>query len=459
MGRMTSRLTRWFNKGKRAMSPMQITALVFAGLILLGACLLMLPVSTRSGEGCDFLSALFTATSATCITGLSLFDTWSQWSGFGQVVILCLIQIGGLGFMSMASVGVFLLRKKVGLKQRLVMAQALSLNNMDGVVKVQKTVLLGSFALEAIGALVLTLRFLPEFGFWQASKWGIFHAISAFCNAGFDIFGSMTPGVSLMEFQSDPFVLITLSLLIIIGGLGFLVWEEVARIKRFKKFSAYTKLVLLTTLVLLLGGTLGICALEWNNPGTLGPMHWTDKLLNGFFQSVSMRTAGFFSVDQGLLTDGGKGLSILLMFVGGSSGSTAGGAKTVTVVVLLLFLWNRARGQSHISVFKRSIPDKQVLDAMTIVSIMVAMVIFGGIFITATSPVSLTDGLYESVSALCTVGVTAGATTSLSLAAKLLIIVYMYFGRVGILTISLGFLMGNQAEERFRYAKTNLLIG
>lgn len=438
---------------------MQIIALVFAGIILLGTGLLMLPVSTRSGQGCDFLSALFTATSATCVTGLTMYDTWTQWSGFGQVVLLCLIQIGGLGFMSMASMGVFLLRKKVGLKQRMLIAQALSLNDMDGVVKVQKTVLLGSFTVEAIGALILTLRFLPEFGLWQALKWGVFHAVSSFCNAGFDIFGSIDPGTSVMAFQSDPIVLITLSLLVIIGGLGFLVWEEVARVRRFRKFSVYTKLVLLTTLVLLLGGTLGICALEWNNPGTLGPMHWTDKLLNGFFQSTSMRTAGFASLDQGALTDGGKGLSILLMFVGGSSGSTAGGAKTVTMVCLLLFIWNKARGHSNISVFKHSVPDKQVLDAMTIASIMVVLVIFGGIFLTATSPIGLLDGLYESVSALATVGVTTGVTTSLSLPSKLLIIIYMYFGRVGILTISLGFLMGNQAEDRFRYARTNLLIG
>ena len=459
MGRLKRRLTSWFNRSRRRLSTMQIIALVFAGIILLGTCLLMLPVSTRSGEGCDFLSALFTATSATCVTGLTMYDTWTQWSGFGQVVILCMIQIGGLGFMSMASMGVFLLRKKVGLKQRLVMAQALSLKDMDGVIKVQKTVLLGSFTLEALGALVLTLRFLPEVGLWQALKWGIFHSVSAFCNAGFDIFGSITPGASLMEFQSDPVVLITLSLLVIIGGLGFLVWEEVSRIRRFRKFSVYTKLVLLTTLVLLVGGTLAVCALEWNNPGTLGSMHWTDKLLNGFFHSTSMRTAGFASIDQAALTDGGKGLSILLMFLGGASGSTAGGAKIVTVVILLMFVWNRATGRSHISIFKRSIPDQQVLDAMTIVSVMVVLVIFGGIFITATSPVGLLDAMYESVSALCTVGVTAGATGNLSLAAKLLIIVYMYFGRVGILTISLGFLMGNQAEERFRYAKTNLLIG
>ncbi len=437
----------------------QIVAIVFALIILAGAFLLTLPAASRTGVSCGFRPALFTATSATCVTGLVLYDTWSQWSGFGQTVIICLIQLGGLGFMSVATMVVFLLRRKVGLKQRLVMAQALSLNDMDGVVRLQKWVIVGSLSIEAIGALILTLRFLPEYGFATALKWGVFHAISAFCNAGFDIFGCITPGASLMEFQSDPVVLLTLGALVIIGGLGFLVWEEVVRVRRFRKMSVYTRLVLVTTLALLILGTVGIAALEWNNPATLGGMSWGDKLLNSFFQSVTVRTAGFAAVDQAALTDAGKGATIVLMLIGGSSGSTAGGVKTVTMMVLLLFLWTRARGRSTVCVFHRTIPNGQVMNAMTIVAILVGLAVFGGIFISATSPVSFTDGLYESVSALATVGLTAGVTTKLSAAAQILMIVYMYFGRVGVLTISLGFLMGREAEERFRYAQTNLLIG
>ena len=449
----------WMKKRPKSLSAMKIIAIVFAAIILLGAALLTLPVASRSGVSCGFRPALFTATSATCVTGLSLYDTFTQWSGFGQTVIICLIQIGGLGFMSAATLFVFLLRKRIGLKQRLVMAQALSVSDMDGIVRLQKTVLLGSFAVEGIGALILFIRFLPEFGPAQALKWGVFHSISAFCNAGFDIFGCITPGASLMVFQSDPVVLLTLGSLVVIGGLGFLVWQDLSENRAFRKCSVYTRLVLVTTLGLLLLGWVVICLLEWNNPDTLGSMPVGDKLLNGLFQSVTLRTAGFAAIDQALLTDSGKAASMVLMIIGGSSGSTAGGLKTVTFIVLMLFMAARARGRETVCVFKRTIPKSQVLDAMTIAFIMIALAVFGGIFISATSPIGFTDALYEAVSALATVGLTAGVTGRLSIPAQLLIILYMYFGRVGVLTISLGFLTGNRAEERFRYAETNLLIG
>lgn len=449
----------WMKKRPKALSATKIIAIVFAAIILCGTLLLMLPISSRDGSACDFLPALFTATSATCVTGLVMFDTFTQWSGFGQVVIITLIQIGGLGFMSAATLFVFFLRKRIGLKQRLVMAQALSVSDMDGVVRLQKTVLAGSFAIEGMGALILTLYFWPRFGFGTALKWGVFHSISAFCNAGFDIFGCITPGASLMEWNSDPVVLLTLGALVVIGGLGFLVWEDVAEKRRFSRCSVYTRLVLLTSGVLLLAGWSMTCLLEWNNPDTLGAMSVGDKLLNGLFQSITLRTAGFVSIDQGKLTDAGKAFSMFLMLIGGSSGSTAGGLKTVTFIVLMLFIGTRARGRSTVTVFKRTIPQGQVLDAMTIAFIMMGLAFFGAIFISATSPVGFVDALYESVSALATVGLTAGATGVLSIPAQILIIIYMYFGRVGVLTISLGFLMGDKAEARFRYAETNLLIG
>jgi len=444
---------------RRPLSATKVIAVTFALIILLGAGLLTLPAASRDGISCGFRPALFTATSATCVTGLVLYDTWSQWSGFGQIVIISLIQIGGLGFMSAATLVVFLLRRKVGLKQRMVMAQALSVSDMDSVVKLQKTVLIGSFSIEAVGALILLLRFWPEHGFLTALKWGLFHSISAFCNAGFDIFGCITPGASLMEFQSDPVVLLTLGSLVVVGGLGFLVWEEIASRRKFGRFSVYTRLVLLTTAALLLLGTVLTCILEWNNPATLGPMSFGDKLLNALFQSVTLRTAGFAAIDQAVLTEGGKAVSMVLMLIGGSSGSTAGGLKTVTFIVLVLFLWTRARGRETVCVYKRTIPSGQVLDAMTIAFLMILLAVFGGIFISATSPVGFTDALYESISALATVGLTAGVTGSLSIPAQILIIIYMYFGRVGVLTISLGFLTGDRAQERFRYAETNLLIG
>ena len=444
---------------RRKLMPTQIIAITFAAIIVLGTVLLMLPAASRDGTSCGFRPALFTATSATCVTGLVMYDTWSQWSAFGQTVIISLIEIGGLGFMSAASLVVFLFRRKVGLKQRMLMAQALSMDEMSGVVKLQKWVLLGSLSIQLTGALVLMLHFLPQYGFRQALVWGAFHSISAFCNAGFDIFGSIAPGMSIITFNADPVVCITLMALVVLGGLGFFVWEELVRLHSFKKFSIYTKLVLITTGVLIVGGAGLILLLEWNNPGTFGSMPWPQKILNAFFQSVTLRTAGFASVDQALLTDAGKGVSTVLMLIGGSSGSTAGGLKTVSFVVLILFLWARARGKNTVHVFRRTIPEEKVMDAMTIAGMMLLLGFTGALFISATSPISFIDGLYEAVSALATVGLTAGVTTSLSIPAQYMIIAFMYFGRVGILTISLGFLMGDRAEERFRYAHTNLLIG
>ena len=439
--------------------PTQIIAITFAVIILVGTLLLMLPVSARSGVSCGFRPALFTATSATCVTGLVLFDTWTQWSGFGQAVILCMIEIGGLGFMTAASMVVFLLRRKVGLKQRLLMAQAMSINEMEGVVRLQKWVILGSISIQLLGALILFFRFLPQYGAKQAAVWGVFHAVSAFCNAGFDITGKLVPGANAIVFNQDPVVLITLMTLIVVGGLGFFVWQEVATIRKFKNFSVYTKLVLIATVSLILGGALVIGILEWNNPGTLGQMDTSHKILNAFFQSVTVRTAGFTSVDQAALTEGGKAVSILLMFIGGSSGSTAGGIKTVTFLVLVLFVLARARGRNTVTVFRRTVSHDKIMDAATIVFLMVGLALAGAVFVVATSPVGFTDALFETASALATVGLTAGVTPSLSIAAQWMIIIFMYFGRVGILTLSLGFLIGDKAEERFHYAHTNLLIG
>lgn len=446
-------------KRSKALNPTKIIAITFAVIILLGTAALMLPIASRSGTSCGLRPALFTATSATCVTGLVLYDTWTQWTGFGQAVILALIEIGGLGFMSAASFLIFLLRRKVGLKQRMIMAQAMSLTDLRGVVRLQKLVLFGSLGIQTAGALLLFVRFLPEYGPWTALKWGVFHSVSAFCNAGFDILGSVQPGIGMMKFQSDPVVLLTLSALIVVGGLGFLVWQELATERSFRKFSVYTKLVLITTGFLLLGGTVLFCILEWNNPNTLGAMSPGDRILNAFFQSVTVRTAGFASIDQAALTDGGKAVATVLMLIGGSSGSTAGGVKTVTMVVLLLFIAARARGKETVCVFKRTIPSSQVMDAMTIITILVGLAMFGSIFICATSPFTFVDALFESVSALATVGLTAGGTPLLSVPAQILIIIYMYFGRVGVLTIALGFLMGNKAQERFQYAQTKLLIG
>lgn len=452
-------LKQAMKKNRIRLSATQIIAVVFAAIILAGAGLLALPAASRSGVSCGFFPALFTATSATCVTGLVLFDTYTQWSLFGQIVIITLIEIGGLGFMSAASTIVFLLHKKVGLRQRMVIAQALNLSDMDGVVRIQKLVLTGSLSIQGIGALILLLRFWPQYGFSRALGWGVFHSISAFCNAGFDLFGYLAPGQSVMMFQDDPIVCLTLMALVTIGGLGFLVWEEMARVRKFKNFSVYAKLVLLMTAGVLLVGTCVILALEWNNPQTLGPMPVWQKILNAFFQTGTLRTAGFVTLDQMALQDATKVFSIFIMFIGGSSGSTAGGLKTVTILVLILFIWAKARGKRSVHVFKRNIPQEKAVDAMTIVSITVFLSLLGGVVITTVAPVSFLDAWYEAVSAICTVGLSAGGTATLGVVAQSVIIVFMYFGRVGILTLSLGFLMGDRAKDRFQYADTNLLIG
>ena len=445
-------------KIRRAVSISRIMALTFLGIIVFGALLLSLPAASRNGRSAGAVTALFTATSATCVTGLVLADTWSQWSNFGQAVILAMIEVGGLGFMSAASLAYFSLKRRISIQQQMVMAEAIG-SNMNDVVDHQKRLLVRAFLVEGAGALILTIRFMTEYPFAQALKLGIFHAVSAFCNAGFDVLGFKEPGASLIVYQTDPVICLTLSALVILGGLGFLVWDELLRERKPRKWNVYTKLVMITTGVLLLGGTVLFCVLEWQNPSTLGMMTVPQKLLASFFQSMTLRTAGFAGVDQGLLTPAGKGVSIFLMLIGGSSGSTAGGLKTVTFVVLLMFLWNRIRGRRTVSVFHRTISDDHVLNAITIFMLMVLLAFAGAIVICSTSPVGFADGLFETVSAIGTVGLTAGATPRLSLVSKLMIMLFMYFGRVGLLTIRFGFLRKKPSGEQYKYANTDLLIG
>ncbi len=446
-------------KFRRSVSISRIMALAFLGIIAAGTLLLSLPAASRGGKSAGFLTALFTATSATCVTGLVMGDTYSMWTPLGQGVILVMIQVGGLGFMSAASIAYFTLRKKIGLRSQMVMAEAIGASSMDDIPDHQKRLMARAFAVEGIGAAILTARFTFEYPFLTALKLGVFHSVSAFCNAGFDILGFRTPGVSLMQYHTDPVICLTLTGLVVVGGLGFLVWDEVLRQRNVRKWSVYTRLVLCTTGILLLTGLVLTCVLEWDNPHTLGSLPFGQKLLAALFQSMTLRTAGFAGLDQGLLTPATKAVSIFLMLIGGSSGSTAGGLKTVTFVVLLMFLWNRMRGRYTVSVFHRTIAESHVLNAITIFMLMAGLSFMGGTFICATSQVPFSDGLFEAVSAIGTVGLTTGITPGLTPAAKIMIIMFMYFGRVGVLTISFGFLRRKPAGEKFRYANTDLLIG
>ena len=453
------KVARKIFKPRRVYSIGRIMAFSFLAIIFCGTLLLCLPFSSRDGHSAGLIKSLFTATSATCVTGLVLADTWTQWSAFGQAIILVMIEIGGLGFMSAASLAFFSLKRKIPIQQQMVIAEAIGASDMSDVVAHQRRLLIRAFKIEGIGALILTVRFLFEYPFLQAVRLGIFHAVSAFCNAGFDILGFKEPGASLLVYQNDPVILLTLIALIVVGGLGFLVWDELLREHRPKKWSVYTRLVLITTGALLLFGTVSFCVLEWDNPDTLGPLSVPGKLLNAFFQSATLRTAGFASIDQGQLTSAGKAVSIMLMLIGGSSGSTAGGLKTVTFVVLLLFLWNRIRGKYTVNVFHRTISDNHVLNAITVFLLMVLLAFFGAAYISTTSPITFEDSLFETVSALGTVGLTADVTPHLKVSAQLMIIVFMYFGRVGLLTISFGFLKRKPAGEKYKYANTDLLIG
>lgn len=441
------------------LNPTRLIALGFGGIILLGTLLLHLPVSARSGEWTPWLTCLFTATSATCVTGLVQVDTFLHWSGFGQGVVLVLIQLGGLGFVTVITLISLVLRRRIGLSQRLVMASALNLSKTAGVVRVVRHALMGTFLLEGLGAAVLATRFIPLFGWGQGMWFALFHSVSAFCNGGFDLMGEYTgPFSSMLGFRDDPVVLLTIMVLIVTGGIGFFVWEDLLEHRAWKGLSLYSKLVLIITGGLLLLGGLALLGMEWNNPATLGGMAPGEKVLNALFQSVTLRTAGYATLDQGGLTDSAAVLSILLMLVGGSSGSTAGGIKTVTAGILLLALWESLRGREQVVLRGRTIPARRVLDAMTL-TLAVAL-----LFAAGSMALSLLDGMpfltaaYEVASALGTVGLSMGATPGLSTASSLMIVLFMYLGRVGILSFSIAFLI-RRRDSKLRYPTVDMMVG
>ena len=432
----------------------------FLLVIFLGSVLLSLPLSSRNGESCGAMTAVFTATSATCVTGLSLVDSYSQWSAFGQVVLLGLIQIGGLGYMAFVSVFYFLLRRRIGLRERLVLQQAMALDELKGVVRLVRLILAGTFLVEGTGALILTLRFLMEYPLKKALWLGVFHAVSAFCNAGFDILGFITPGASLVAYRGDVAINLTLTALIVIGGLGFFVWNDLLMLRQKNhRLSVHTRLVLWTTGILLVGGTLTILALEWNNPATLGGMTVGKKILAAFFQSGTTRTAGFAAVDQGSLTGSGKLVSMLLMLVGGSSGSTAGGIKTVSVALLFLMSYSVLRNHKETVLFGRRISQQQMASAASIALLVSGLGLMGGMILSATNGLALSDCLYEAISAICTVGLSTGITAGLNLGSKILLIIYMFFGRVGIMTISFAFMTKIPPDNAVRHPEARVLIG
>ncbi len=446
----------WRRLRRKPDNATRVLPVFFLLVILAGTVLLALPVSSVSGDSCGPVTALFTATSAACVTGLSTVVTAEQWSLFGKVVLLLLIQVGGLGYMTFVSVGCLLLRRRVGLRERLILQQAMALNELDGIIRLVRLVVEGTFLMEGVGAVILAVRFAGQFPVPRAIWYGVFHAVSAYCNAGFDLLGS----TSMTAYAGDPVVSLTLIVLTVVGGLGFFVWNDLLRHRfRWKRLAVHTKLVLVITAALLLGGMLAFLAMEWNNAATIGNMPLWEKSLASLFQSATCRTAGFATVQQGDLTGSSKLVSILLMLVGGSSGSTAGGIKTVSVGLLILTAWRVLRGHRDVVVFGRKIPQDQINSAGCLCILVVALSLTGGIIISTAGGIPLGDALYESVSAICTVGLSTGITAGLGVGAKLLLVVYMFFGRVGIITISLAFMYRTPPDKVVGRPETRVLVG
>ncbi len=447
-------------RSMRNLNPARIVVVSFGIIILTGTLLLMLPWASRDGQSTDLITCLFTATSASCVTGLILVDTWTHWTLFGQVVILAMIQLGGLGFMTVITTVSFALRRRIGLSERLIMVSTLNLNDMDGVVRMVRHTLMGTLIIEGMGAVILTLCFLPEFGLAGGLWRGIFHAVSAFCNAGFDLLGSKGEFTSLITYNGNPVVLLTILCLIVIGGLGFFVWEDLIRNWRTpRRLSLYSKLVILMTGALILGGAVFFLGVEWDNPNTLGGMPWWKKILNSFFQSVTLRTAGFDSIGQGGLRDSSLAMSCILMLIGGSSGSTAGGLKTSTVGILLLTMRAGLAGREEVTIRRRTISQRRVMTALTLTLIVVVLFLGIAMTISLTDDVHFLSAAFEAASALATVGVTVGITPTLTPFSHIILIIAMFLGRVGIMSFSVAFLARGRNAAKIHYPMVDIMIG
>ena len=439
---------------KAKLNGVQILSLGFIIVIVIGTILLSLPVSSATGESTNILDAAFTSTSAVCVTGLITLNTSTHWSFFGKLIIMMLIEIGGLGFMSFATFFAILLKKKITLRERLVMQEAMNTFNIQGLVKMVRYVFGFTFGVQFFGTLLLSTHFVPQYGLSKGLFYSLFHSISAFCNAGFDLFGT-----SLTTYYNNSVVILIISAIIIIGGLGFTVWIELYDYKGLKKLSIHSKLVLLVTVVLILGGTILMFIFEFRNPETIGGMGFKDKALNSFFASVTTRTAGFNSISIDGMSTAGKFLTIILMFIGGSPGSTAGGLKTATFGIIILTVISVIKGREDTEVFGRRFSKHLVYKSFTLCFIGMALVITSTMVLSYTEAgTSFMDLLYEATSAFGTVGLTTGLTPNLSPVGKVLIIFMMYFGRVGPLTVALA-MTKKRNNNGFKYPEAKILIG
>ena len=441
---------RW--SSQRGLNPTRTVAVSFGVIIILGTLLLLLPPMSRSGNSAGFFLSLYTATSAACVTGSVLADTAAQWSWGGQLVLLLLFQLGALGFMMAYSLFLLLFRRELVLSQRVTLASALGMKNVGGVTRVVRHGLCGTLLFEGAGTILLALRFIPLFGFGKGLWASLFHSVSAFCNAGFDLMGG-----DLSRFAADPYVLFIHMALTVVGGLGFFVWEDVLRARRWRKLSLYSRLAITATVSLLLLGWVYFLATEWSNPATLGGMDPEARITAALFQSVNLRTAGFAVFPQGGMKETSQVVSLLFMVVGGCSGSTACGIKTVTVLVLGAAVWAGLRGRDDVLIGGRTVPRQLVRNALTLSMSMVLAILAGSLVMAHIQGCAYLPVLFETVASIGTVGLSAGV--GLCRANRWVMLILMYLGRVGILSFSLAFLTRRRREVKLRYPDCELFIG
>lgn len=420
------------------LSKVQTIALGFFLIIVVGTILLMLPIASRDGQSTGFLNALFTATSSTCVTGLVVVDTYTSWTLFGQVVIIGLIQIGGLGFITIGMFFSIFLKRKIGLKERNLIQESVNTLQISGMVRLVKKIVCYSLVFEGIGALLLMIRFIPRFGWLKGIWYGIFHSISAFCNAGFDLMGQFEPYSSLTMYYDDILVNVVIMLLIVIGGIGFIVWDDISKHKwQIKKYMLHTKIVLSMTVILILGGALCFYLFERNN--LLLGMDVQGQVLSSFFGSVTPRTAGFNTTDTEAYTEATRMLTVILMFIGGSPGSTAGGIKTTTMMVILLYIWSNLRNKKGLNIFGRRLDEDAIKKASTVFFINLILAAACATIMCALEAVPLSDIMMEVFSAIGTVGISTGITRDITTVSKYILILLMYCGRIGSMSFALSF--------------------
>ena len=435
----------------------------FAFIILVGAFLLNLPIASKSGESVGIINSLFTATSAVCVTGLIAVDTATHWTTFGHIIIITLIQIGGLGFMTIATLFALIAKKKINLKERLLIQESLNQFDLSGLVKLTRHVLMMTFIIEGIGALMLATQFIPELGLGKGIWYGIFHSVSAFCNAGFDLMGSVSgPYTSLTSYVNNFTVSATICSLILLGGLGFPVILDIIKVQKFKKLTIHSKVVLVTTAIVTALSVIIIFIVEFNNPDTMGNFSFGNKILASIFQSITARTAGFNTIDLALMHQGGIFVIIMLMFIGASPASTGGGIKTTTIATVALYVKSSILGKEDVEVYGRRLDMSIIKKSMGIFFIAISMISLGTLLISITEPqFSLVDAWFEVMSALTTAGLSIGGSPSLSIVGKILIMCYMFIGRVGSLTIFVA-LTAKTAKAKnthIRYPEGKILVG